>query len=66
MHACRMYADGGRSLPFGFGRRSCPGASIGRGIVKTLVGAVVRNFRIARPTTVRLKIIGSAWLNVYF
>jgi hypothetical protein len=44
----RMALDSGHSMPFGFGRRGCPGASIGRGIVKAMVGAVVRNYRLSR------------------
>ena len=51
----RIVTHSGHSMPFGFGRRGCPGASIGRGIVKTLVGAVVRNYRLSRAETSALR-----------
>eukprot|EP01047_Picozoa_sp_COSAG01_P073149 COSAG01_NODE_11835_length_1850_cov_2.483724_1_plen_184_part_00 len=44
----RMHAETARSLPFGFGQRACPGARIGRGLVKALVGAVVGHYRLSR------------------
>jgi cytochrome P450 len=43
-----MALDSGLSMPFGFGRRGCPGASIGQGVVKAMVGAVVHNYRLSR------------------